>query len=255
MANENPGGGFRESFRGYNKDDVNDYIASAAKQRADSDASQRRAMAELKEKIKALESALENCKKDYGEKMSRFPDGIVERAAKFEAEAAAREAIILAQNETIAKKDEEIERLKLEISKNEDNVSIGDSGEYDKLAEKAELYDKMSERMGNLLIRANEQSDGIISDAAKRADAMICDAKLRSDELLNEAAERCAESCRSVMREAAEKLLEMSEAQKAMPITAEIEKSSENETQTTETANDTAVQPVSETDGIAEDNL
>ncbi|MFA6947812.1 MAG: hypothetical protein WCQ72_02415 [Eubacteriales bacterium] len=209
MTNGAPNGGFRESFRGYNKDDVNSYITAAARSRSESDAAFKRTISEQKERIKSLEAALDTQKKEYDKKNAQIPDDLPQRAARLEVEALQREAVIAAQNESLSQKDEEIEMLRAKLAESDDNIRVSSGEEYDKLAEKAELYDKMSERMGSLLIRANEQADGIVADAGNRAGDIIAEAQNRANELEAEAINNSRESCRAVISNAANKLFAM----------------------------------------------
>lgn len=144
---------FRESFRGYNRDDVNAYIEQLnlhfSKKEAD-----------LRALITDLEVKCNN------------PTPIIEipESTKNELEA------LKAENERLVS---ELNALKEKI--NNDDAKATDEGE------KSKLYDEMSAQVGNIIIVANSNADKIIKDAEEKAAGIVAEATIKAEIMINEA--------------------------------------------------------------------
>ena len=138
---------FRESFRGYNKDDVNAYIEQIH-------ATFSRREEELRAQVEA-----------YQRQGSRSP-----------ADPAPEIEMLRREMETLrtelASCREENKTLKTQ--KDELQASLRTSG--DASAEKSRLYDSVSAQVGNILIVANSNADKILSDAKGEADRIQSEA-------------------------------------------------------------------------------
>ena len=135
---------FRESFRGYNKDDVNAYIEQIHMKFT-------RREAELRAQLAELSNSL-CC-----------------QAGSDEALVAELEAAKLALSRTEAE-NKELKTM-IEASK----TAMAESN--NETAEKSKLYDSMSAQVGNILIVANSNAEKILGDAKREADRIKCEAE------------------------------------------------------------------------------
>lgn len=139
---------FRESFRGYNKDDVNAYIEQVNMRFSRRESDLRAQIADLQNRQPAPAAA-------------PVDDGTKKRLQEAESENAKLKA--------------ELEELK--------NSAAGDS-EKD---EKSRLYDSMSSQVGNILIVANSNADKIRSDAEEDARRIKAEAELEAEKIRRDA--------------------------------------------------------------------
>jgi cell division septum initiation protein DivIVA len=136
---------FRESFRGYNKDDVNAYIEQINMKFSRKESDLRAQIAELE--ASALRTSTETVTHDNTteskllEEVSSLKTAIDELSA-------------------------ENESLKRRLATAEE--TSGDS--HSEEAEKSKLYDSMSAQVGNILIVANSNAERILADAKEEAD-------------------------------------------------------------------------------------
>ena len=143
---------FRESFRGYNRDDVNAYIEqiNIAFSRKETD---------LRAYISELERSSSN--------IVTPNDSSVENNRL---------------KEQLAKANEEIERLKNEL------MAINQvPSEHSQDLEKSKLYDSMSAQVGNILIVANNNADKILAEANLAAERVRAEAKADAEKIIFEA--------------------------------------------------------------------
>ena len=140
---------FRESFRGYNKDDVNAYIEQINMRFSRRESDLRAQIADLQNRQPVPTAA------------PAVDDGTKARLANAEAENA---------------------KLRAELAELKNNAA-GDS-ERD---EKSKLYDSMSAQVGNILIVANSNADKIRSDAEEDAKRIKAEAELEAEKLRRDA--------------------------------------------------------------------
>lgn len=157
---------FRESFRGFNKDDVNAYI-----QQVNIKFSRRET--ELLARISELEASLGAAANE-----SAAPENVQESAVTSELDA------LRAENEALKQKLEE-----KGVEKTDDKS----------------LYDSMSSQVGNILIMANTNAEKLISDAKAEAARIKADAeyeaeklKLSTEQKMNSMVAKLDESLKSV---------------------------------------------------------
>ena len=212
---------FRTAMGGYNKQDVNNYIAglcerfeSEKKALEEKNAALENELAKVRgaepEKAKGpkaeLAALLSSNKKEPEEADAKTSDR--EMLVKAEALVEAQNARLDEQKKTISERDTEISELKtrvsdleLELSSARDKLeSLGDVNE--KIAD----YDRMSAKVGDVLIKAEADADRIRAEAEEKAAERLKAAELAEKDFSAKEAEMKAELERR--REAAEKELE-----------------------------------------------
>ncbi len=138
---------FRESFRGYNRDDVKAYIEQLSILFARKEADMHAYISDLENQLKIANDKISS---------SRTNDEYDELLSKLEE----------AQNE--------IKRL---TEENETAVE----------AEKNRLYDEMTTQVGSIIVSANTNAEKIISDAKEEANRIKCEADIYASSVRNEA--------------------------------------------------------------------
>ena len=168
---------FRESFRGYNKDDVNSYIEQINLLFS-------RKEGELRAYIANLEMSLATdpaTAPTPAMPMGNEGDGpsLDELKAK-----------IASLEEALARVEEEKKTLA--------SLQEKTSAEKAESDEKSKLYDTMSAQVGNILIVANTNADKILDDAKKEASRLINEAILEAEHIRSEAESEARERLASV---------------------------------------------------------
>ena len=135
---------FRESFRGYNRDDVNAYI----------------------EQMNLLFSRKE------GELRAYIADLESRTSAAAQAQSSASHS-----DEEWKEMNATVESLRREVSRLTEELSAARAVGNDESVEKSKLYDSMSAQVGNILIVANSNADKILSDARAEADNIRAEAE------------------------------------------------------------------------------
>ncbi len=145
---------FRESFRGYNRDDVNAYIEQMNLRFSRKEAELRSQIAELQSSASKPEKAEESTVSPELEELK------------------AEVARLTSDNDT----------LKKELEEEKAKTAGGSETE-----EKSKLYDSMSSQVGNILIVANSNADKIVSDAESEAIRIKAEAQLDAEKIKLEA--------------------------------------------------------------------
>lgn len=154
---------FRSSMGGFNRKDVNEYIAKLCGNFEQREAESEKALDELREKLS-----------EYEKKAADFEAALSDNEAlKRSLEEA--EALIAVQNEKLAEYEETTAKLTASIEESEKKLE-----EASELEEKLRQYDSMTSRMGEIFMEATADAERIRRDA-----------KLASDELARAAAEEC----------------------------------------------------------------
>ncbi len=148
---------FRESFRGYNKDDVNAYIEQANMRFSRKESELRAQLAEV-------------CRRNSSES---------------DPKTAEKEAALGAMRSKLEAAETENARLRSELETLKQNA-VSDS----EREEKSRLYDSMSSQVGNILIVANSNADKIIADAQGEAARIRAEAELEAEKIRLTAEER-----------------------------------------------------------------
>lgn len=138
---------FRESFRGYNRDDVKAYIEQLSIIFSKKEAELQARVSELEAKLFSIESLPVNVHTDeeYNE-----------------------------LSEKLSNAENEIKRLI-------------DEKETDREAEKSRIYDEMSAQVGNIIISANTNADKIIAEAKEEAARVKSEADIYANSVKDEA--------------------------------------------------------------------
>ncbi len=149
---------FRESFRGYNKDDVNAYIEQVNLRFS-------RKESELRAQIADLQMMID--RQTSQEPMQEAQNPIVPDSSEE----------IRALKDVIARLEAENDTLRAQAEKThaEAETSMNES------AEKSRLYDSMSAQVGNILIVANNNAERILEDAKADAERIRADATYHAE--------------------------------------------------------------------------
>lgn len=181
---------FRESFRGYNKDDVNAYIQQMSMIFS-------RKEAELRAYIAELEAA-------------QIPPAPIVTISPEELEALKKH---------LADLEAENARLNEELAAKVE-PAVAPSEE-----EKSKCYDAMSAQVGNILIVANSNAEKILADAKEEAARIRREAELLRDKKIAEfeaqlrmASEECVASYTALVNEAQSRFSELSDTVKARSV-------------------------------------
>ena len=166
---------FRTAVRGFNKDDVVDYIEKMnfnfkseldTSSKALKEIEGKLAEAQLKneeykraaEENEALKAELERLKEELA--------SAEEAKKELQAKLSESEELAAAQNDALdqlCKENEELKASSASVQTNNDP----------EIEEKAKLYDKMSSKIGAVIIDANRNADSVISSAKDEGNAII----------------------------------------------------------------------------------
>ena len=144
---------FRESFRGYNRDDVNAYIEQLNLHFSKKEADLRALITDLEVKCNNAPAVSDNI------------DSIKQELEKLKAE-----------NERLVSENNALK----ENLENAESKTIGED-------EKSKLYDEMSAQVGNIIIVANSNADKIIKDAETKAAEILAEATVKAEVMTAEA--------------------------------------------------------------------
>jgi len=169
---------FRESFRGYNKDDVNRHLEKLYLRLAQIESEYERAVFHLNEQIKALSQSADSSF-DNQKEISRLR---AELEAKTVESKGYQSEILLLKNK-LCESEELVSELKVEIEGKKDTEKNNQSDNLKDMAKREELYQKMSYQLGDVLIAANESADKIVEDAKAEAVRIRADALKDADEI------------------------------------------------------------------------
>ncbi len=155
---------FRSAVSGYNKSDVNDYIASLAADYAKERKSLEAQLRELEAKLAEVDAAELNSK--------------LEKA----------EALIASQTEQLTKSEEALAAVRLELAESNARLAA-----YAESEEKLKGYDVMSSKLGDLILEAAASAEKIKTAAENSATLTIQAAEARENELMEAHKTRAAE--------------------------------------------------------------
>lgn len=167
---------FRSSLGGFNKQDVNNYISELSENFAAREKEHLDEIASLREKLSAAEE-----KNISAASLSAELDNAKSELSK-------SEAVIAANREELEKKDNEISALgealnetKAKLISAEEKLEVLSSSE-----EKLREYDRMSAKVGELMVNASASADRIKSEAQFSADETLRVAKEKEKQLIDE---------------------------------------------------------------------
>lgn len=151
---------FRESFRGYNRDDVNAYIEQINLHFSKKEADLRAIIADLENKVNQNANTCNNSETES------------------------------LKNQVVSLKEEN-SSLKTELTKAKACVE-------NEAEEKSKLYDSMSAQVGSIIIQANSNADKIITEAKIEAQNIKMNASLRAKEITDEAQRKKEETIKCI---------------------------------------------------------
>ena len=170
MQNDKPI--FRGAVGGYNKQDVNEYIASLSENFA-------KEKAEYEKKLDDLIELAESLRAKANENQSdNSPDAAVELDRA--------NSLIAGQNQKLEEKQSQIDSLNTALKERDETIAELKT-ELDRFKvcdEKLREYDRMSQKMGELMLRAASSAEQIKSDAELEAAKTLKNSEERSKELL-----------------------------------------------------------------------
>ncbi|HPU17168.1 MAG TPA: hypothetical protein PLZ27_00660 [Bacillota bacterium] len=153
---------FRGALNGYNKNDVIDYIAQMTKTHA-------KVKADYEKKIEILENRLEKASAENAELSAKLAEAEAKSARLLERLNEAEELIKAMQE---AQNDASAGISSVEQGK----VLPGSPDEVQSdvdINEKLRLYDEISGRIGEIILRANAVADDIVNEARNRSRALL----------------------------------------------------------------------------------
>lgn len=179
---------FRKSLNGYNRQDVNEYIATMDRKYSGVESEYQRVFAEQKEIIDELD-----IKAAASDKLSKSNEEKDRELEVLRAKQSECDVLIGELNDALDRLKVENERLRVE------NAAI--KAKIEELERQAELcgeayeksgiYDKVSGQIGSLIINANARAEGIVSEATLKARASASAIINDTTDFLNELNEKC----------------------------------------------------------------
>ena len=168
---------FRGAINGYNKNDVINYISQITKSHA-------KTKAEYEKKIEILENRLEKANAENVELSAKLSEAEAEVAILRERLSAAEESLKTMQEEksdasAVTVPDVEDKALSGSPTSVPSDVDVN---------EKLRLYDEISGRIGEIILRANAVAEDIVNEARNRSRA-----------LLEKTADDISETCKMLM--------------------------------------------------------
>ncbi len=223
---------FKNALGGYNKSEVNAYIAAAG--------------AEMKEKEEACKLKVERAERDLAlekeahavtsSQLDELGFELYQAKSELDAEKAAHkdastkldelafelygvkselDSATLRETELknaalglsarIAELENELAQKNDELQKLGELVGVDDDGS--ELAQKAALYDKLSDRIGEIMLNADSNAELILNGAIERGDELLANAQTEADDIIK-AAEEEAKKLRNTYKETANEYYE-----------------------------------------------
>lgn len=170
MQNDKPI--FRGAVGGYNKQDVNEYIASLSENFA-------KEKAEYEKKLDDLIELAESLRAKANENQSdNSPDAAVELDRA--------NSLIAGQNQKLEEKQSQIDSLNAALKERDETIAElkNELERFNDCEEKLREYDRMSQKMGELMLKAASSAEQIKSDAELEAAKTLKNSEERSKELL-----------------------------------------------------------------------
>lgn len=170
MPNDKPI--FRGAVGGYNRQDVNEYIASLSENFA-------KEKAEYEKKLDDLIELAESLRAKAAENQSdNSPDAAVELDRA--------NSLIAGQNQKLEEKQSQIDSLNTALKERDETIAElkTELERFRDCDEKLREYDLMSQKMGELMLKAASSAEQIKSDAELEAAKTLKNSEERSKELL-----------------------------------------------------------------------
>lgn len=193
---------FRTAVGGFNKEDVAQYIEKMNFEFNRDISIARNEAAEWKSKCEKIEKELES-RKASGMETERYGAKIAvleENLAK--SEATVKELIekLSDAEERLNAQNDALDKLCVENENLKSDVPVSESKTDPEIEEKAKLYDKMSSKIGMVIMDANRNADAVISAAKDEAAGIISSAETEAEHIINNANEKAeaiySDACR-----------------------------------------------------------
>ncbi len=186
---------FRKSMNGYNKEDVNNYIISLNRTLEESRRSNEKALAEFNIRAEAADVHISEIERELSE--ARETISLLEEC-KVELDAAKK--ALAEKDEAIADLTATIEELRAKIAEYE--------SESDDEKEKAEQYDSLCSKAGEILVIASSTAEDILHRANAEAVKIVGEAHSRKDLMLrtlSESVDAAADDINSYIKSAVDR--------------------------------------------------
>lgn len=151
---------FRKAVGGYNKKDVNDFIEEISARYNEVENDYQKKLRKLQDQYNELKGELDTLKEETGRELAELREkNDTDDAVISELNTKLDEAT--SQNEALSKENEE---LKIE------NATLKmQSEQFASACEKSDMYDKVSEQIGSMIVSANAKAETIVKDAEQKA--------------------------------------------------------------------------------------
>ncbi len=165
-----PASSFRTAFHGYEKESVNRFIEETDRAFAEAEEQLKKEIASLKKQFDELKKENDGLKKEVEEKrrLENIGEKLTETKAECDSLRAENEKL-KSEYSDLAKQFQTMKDCKAQDSKDR---------------EKAEMYDKVSEQIGAMLVEANAAKESIIREAIEKAEKDAEDLSRTSAETL-----------------------------------------------------------------------
>lgn len=172
---------FRTALNGYRKEDVNSYIINMSKRYNESEADLKAEIEALKQELSRRDTEIEELS-EKAEKAAKESETIIS-ALYVQNDAA--DAEVKKYKADVEEKQAVIDALTKQISENE-TVSLrkNDFGGITDPSEKAELFDCISSKTGEIMLIACKTADDIIAQAKNEAEQIVNEANAKKDSML-----------------------------------------------------------------------
>lgn len=197
---------FRSAVGGYNKQDVNEYIASLSESFA-------REKEDYEKKLDDMIELVESLRAKCAEKPEPEAPVSAEDAPDTTAELERANSLISEQTQKLEAKEEEIASLKARLSESEQSAAELRErlAGFDDCAEKLRDYDRMSQKMGELMLKAASDAEKLREDARAQAESTLRESEerakeitAREEEMSKELEKRYADAVDAINRKLAE---------------------------------------------------
>ncbi len=151
---------FRKAVGGYNKKDVNDFIEEISARYNEMENDYQKKLRKLQDQYNELKGELDTLKEETDRELAALRekndnDDVVISELNTKLDEAT------SQNEALSKENEEI--------KIENTALKMQSEQFASACEKSDMYDKVSEQIGSMIVSANAKAETIVKDAEQKA--------------------------------------------------------------------------------------
>ncbi len=151
---------FRKAIGGYNKEDVNNFIEEISARYNSAENEYQKKIKELQNQVSELQGELDAVKEETANELCELRETNENNGA-----------VIAELNENLDKATNENEALtkENEALKIENAGLKAQSEQFASACEKSDMYDKVSEQIGSMIVSANAKAETIVKDAEQKA--------------------------------------------------------------------------------------